>query len=55
MSKLSVDNPLERNNWRSGVRSALGKANQLPGRRPTDVGLHVNQKPNENDDILFIN
>ena len=29
--------PHERSTWRSGVRSALCAANQLPGRGPTDV------------------
>ena len=27
----------ERSTWRSGVRSAMGAASQLPGRGPTDV------------------
>ena len=33
---MSVD-PQERSTWRSGVRSALSAASQLPGRGPTDV------------------
>ena len=38
----------ERSTWRSGVRSAISAASQLPGRGPTEVDdalhLHVNQK-----------
>ena len=30
-------NPQERSTWRSGVRSAMHAANQLPGRGPTGV------------------
>ena len=37
--KLSVINPHERNMWRSGVRSAMCAASQLPGRGPTDVDV----------------
>ena len=33
---LTVD-PQERSNWRSGVRSAMHAASQLPERGPTDV------------------
>ena len=29
--------PQERSTWRSGVRSAMRAASQLPGRGPTDV------------------
>ena len=29
--------PQERSTWRSGVRSALDAASQLPGKGPTDV------------------
>ena len=40
--------------WRSGVRSALHAASQLPGRGPTDVDialyLHVNKKSDDDDD-----
>ena len=35
--KLSAINPHDRHTWRSGVRSAMRAASQLPGRRPTDV------------------
>ena len=33
--KLSAIGPYDRDNWRSGVRSAMGAARQLPGRGPT--------------------
>ena len=33
---MTVD-PQERSTWRSGVRSAVFAASQLPGRGPTDV------------------
>ena len=35
--KLTTFNLQERNTWRSGVRSAVGAASQLPGRGCTDV------------------
>ena len=35
---LSID-PHDRHTWRSGVRSAMGAANHLPGRGPTDVDV----------------
>ena len=35
--KLTTVNPQERSNWRSGVRSAMCAARQLPGRGHTDV------------------
>ena len=34
--KTLVD-PQERSTWRSGVRSAMCAASQLPGKGPTDV------------------
>ena len=37
--KLSTINPHDCHNWRSGVRSAMRAASQLPGRGPTDVDL----------------
>ena len=44
---MTVD-PQERSTWRSGVRSAMRAASQLPGKGPTDVddapAPHVNQK-----------
>ena len=33
---MTVD-PEERSTWRSGVRSAMRAASQLPGRGPNDV------------------
>ena len=35
--KLTTFDPQERSTWRSGVRSAMCAASQLPGRGPTDV------------------
>ena len=35
--KLTTVDPQERRTWRSGVRSAMRAASQLPGRGPTDV------------------
>ena len=35
--KLMTDDPQERSTWRSGVRSAMCAASQLPGKGPTDV------------------
>ena len=35
--KLTTVDPQERSTWRSGVRSAMRAANQLPGSGPTDV------------------
>ena len=35
--KLTTVNPQERRTWRSGVRSAMHAASQLPGKGPTDV------------------
>ena len=35
--KLTTVDPQERTTWRSGVRSAMPAASQLPGRGPTDV------------------
>ena len=37
MWKLTTVDPQERSTWRSGVRSAMRAASQLPGRGPTDV------------------
>ena len=48
--KLTTVDPQERSTWRSGVRSAMPAASQLPVRGPTDVDnapspvLHVNQR-----------
>ena len=37
--KLSAIDPHDRDNWRSGVRSAMCAASQLPGRGPTVVDM----------------
>ena len=37
--KLSAINPHDRNMWRSGLRSAMHAASQLPGRGPTDIDV----------------
>ncbi|RUS86150.1 hypothetical protein EGW08_006098 [Elysia chlorotica] len=37
--KLSTTDPHDRNTWRSGVRSAMRAASQLPGRGSTDVDV----------------
>ena len=37
--KLSAINPHDRDTWRSGVRSAMRAARQLPGRGPTVVDM----------------
>ena len=34
---LTTVDPQERSTWRSGVRSAMHAASQLPGKGPTDV------------------
>ena len=50
--KLTTVDPQERSTWRSGVRSALRAASQLPGKGPTEwmMHLHVNQKSDYDDD-----
>ena len=35
--KLTTVDPQERSTWRSGVRSAMCAARQIPGKGPTDV------------------
>ena len=37
--KLSASDPHDRDTWRSGVRSAMRAASQLPGRGPTVVDM----------------
>ena len=37
--KLSAIDSHDRHTWRSGVRSAMHAASQLPGRGPTDVDV----------------
>ena len=52
--KLSSTDPLDRRTWRSGVRSAMLAASQLPGRGPLmwmlPLYLHVNLKSSDDDD-----
>ena len=52
--KLSAINPLGRDTWRSGVRSAM-RASLLPGRGPLlwiwPLYLHVNKKSDDGDEI----
>ena len=51
--KLTTVDPQERSTWRSGVRSAMRAASQLPGKGSTDVDdalhLQVNQKSDYDD------
>ena len=47
--KLSAIDPHGRDTWRSGLRSVMHAASQLPGRGPTDeemlpLYLHFNKK-----------
>ena len=37
--KLPAIDPHDRYNWRSGVRSVMHAASQLPGQGPTDVDI----------------
>ena len=37
--KLSAIDPHDRDTWRSGVRSVMREASQLPGTRPTVVDM----------------
>ena len=50
--KLSAIDPHDRDTWRSGVRSAMRAASQLPGRLLWiwPLYLHVNQKSDDDDD-----
>ena len=52
--KLSAIDPNDRDTWRSGVRSAMRAASQLPGRGPLlwiwPLHLHVYQKSDDDDD-----
>ena len=47
----------DRHTWRSGVRSAMCAASQLPGRGPLmwrlPLYLHVNQKSDDDDDVCL--
>ena len=52
--KLWAINPHDRHTWRSGVRSAMQAASQLPVRGPLmwmlPLYLHVNKKSDDDDD-----
>ena len=52
--KMSAIDPQHKHIWRSGMRSAMHAASQLPRRGPTDVDvplhLHVNQKSDDDDE-----
>ena len=52
--KLSAIDPHDRDTWRSGVRSAMPAASQLPGRGPLlwiySLYLYVNKKSDDDDD-----
>ena len=62
LSELKIKNkplkdriaPYDRHTWRSGMRSAIRAASQLPGRGPTDVDValypDVNQKSVDDED-----
>ena len=54
--KLTTVDPQERSTWRSGVRSAMRAASQLPGKEPTDMdddpAPAFNQK-SDYDDIMM--
>ena len=57
--KLSAIDPHDRDTWRSGVRSAMRAASQLPGRGGGGgpllwiwpLYLHINQKSDDDDDV----
>ena len=52
--KLSAIDPHDIDTWRSGVRSAMCAASQLPGRGPLlwiwPLYLHFNKKSDDDDD-----
>ena len=55
--KLTTVDPQERSTWRSGVRSAMRAASQLPGRGPLmwmmPLHLFVNQKSDYDCDNIL--
>ena len=53
--KLMTVDPQERSTWKSGVRSAMPAASQLPGKGPLMwmMHLHVNQKSYYDMMILY--
>ena len=48
--KLKTVDPQERSTWRSGARSAMCAASQLPGRGSTDVNDAIQKS--DNDDAM---
>ena len=56
--KLSTVDPQEKSTWRSGVRSAMRAACQLPGRGPLmwmiPLHLQVNQKSDYDDNSFHL-
>ena len=54
--KLLAIDPHDRDTWRSGVRSAMRAASQLPERGPwiLPLYLHVNQKSDDDDEPEII-
>ena len=56
--KLTTVDPQERSDWRSGARSAMCEASQLPGGPVIwmmPLHLYVNQKSNYHDDSTSTN
>ena len=55
--KLSDIDPHDRDTWRSGARSAMRAASQLPGRGPLlwilPLYLHVDQKSDDDDELAL--
>ena len=57
--KLSVIDPHDRDIWRSGVRSAMRAASQLPGRGPTVADgpctcMLIKKSDDDDDEVIFI-
>ena len=48
--KLSAVDPHDKDTWRSGVKSAMQAASQLPGRGPTVVNIAKYLKKSDDDD-----
>ena len=55
--KLSAIDPHDRDTWRSGVRSAMPAASQLPGGGPLlwiwPLHLHINKKSDDDDEMSW--
>ena len=56
--KLSAIDPHDKDTWRSGVRSAMCAASQLPGRGPLlwiwPQYVHINQESDDDDAFSLI-